>query len=121
MLLGPGLPVGTADKNDCLRRSSPSIDLFSHLPKFRSCLVAIECSRAQNPTIRTLGQIGSAEWVPTAQMYGNRATKLLRISQEQMERLARKRPGLEQVVRHVRVYNRGAQAVIADNLHTAGD
>jgi hypothetical protein len=70
--------------------------------------------------IRALSQLGSAEWVPTAQTFGNLATKLLRTSQGQMETLARMRRGGEQVVRHVHVDNRGGQAVIAENVQTGG-
>ncbi len=70
--------------------------------------------------IRALTQFGKAEWVPTAQMYGNRSAKLLRASQGQIETLARMRRGGEQVVRHIHVDNRGGQAVIAENVQTGG-
>lgn len=81
-------------------------------------LVQMYCTH--DAAIRALSQLGSAEWIPTAQTFGNLATKLLRTSQGQMETLARMRRGGEQVVRHVHVDNRGGQAVIAENVHTGG-
>lgn len=81
-------------------------------------LVQMYCTH--DAAIRALSQLGSAEWVPTVQTFGNLATKLLRTSQGQMETLARMRRGGEQVVRHVHVDNRGGQAVIAENVHTGG-
>lgn len=81
-------------------------------------LVQMYCTH--DAAIRALSQLGSAEWVPTAQTFGNLATKLLRTSQGQMETLARMRRGGEQVVRHVHVDNRGGQAVIAENVHAGG-
>lgn len=81
-------------------------------------LVQMYCTH--DAAIRALSQLGSAEWVPTAQMFGNLATKLLRTSQGQMETLARMRRGGEQVVKHIHVDNRGGQAVIAENVHTGG-
>lgn len=81
-------------------------------------LVQMYCTH--DAAIRALSQLGSAEWVPTIQTFGNLATKLLRTSQGQMETLARMRRGGEQVVRHVHVDNRGGQAVLAENVHTGG-
>ena len=83
-------------------------------------LLLVQMYVTHDAAIRALSQLGSAEWVPTAQMFGNLATKLLRTSQGQMEALARMRRGGEQVVRHVHVDNRGGQAVIAENVHTGG-
>ena len=83
-------------------------------------LLLVQMYVTHDAAIRALNQLGKAEWVPTAQMYGNLATKLLRTSQGQMETLARMRRGGEQVVRHVHVDNRGGQAVIAENVHTGG-
>lgn len=83
-------------------------------------LLLVQMYVTHDASIRALSQLGSAEWVPTAQMFGNLATKLLRTSQGQMETLARMRRGGEQVVRHVHVDNRGGQAVIAENVHTGG-
>lgn len=83
-------------------------------------LLLVQMYVTHDAAIRTLSQLGAADWVPTAQMYGNLATKLLRTSQGQMETLARMRRGGEQVVRHVHVDNRGGQAVIAENVHTGG-
>jgi hypothetical protein len=83
-------------------------------------LLLVQMYVTHDAAIRALSQLGSAEWVPTAQMYGNLATKLLRTYQGQMETLARMRRGGEQVVRHVHVDNRGGQAVIAENVHTGG-
>jgi len=74
-------------------------------------LLLVQMYVTHDAAIRALSQLGSAEWVPTAQMFGNLATKLLRTSQGQMETLARMRRGGEQVVRHVHVDNRGGQAV----------
>jgi hypothetical protein len=78
-------------------------------------LVQMYCTH--DAAIRALSQLGKAEWVPTAQTFGNLATKLLRTSQGQMETLARLRRGGEQVVRHIHVDNRGGQAVIAEQFH----
>ncbi len=64
--------------------------------------------------------MGTADWVPQVQTFGNLATKLLRTSQGQMETLARMRRGGEQIVRHIHVDNRGGQAVIAENVNTGG-
>ncbi|MCP9222590.1 hypothetical protein MKP08_07515 [Erythrobacter sp. LQ02-29] len=81
-------------------------------------LVQMYCTH--DAAIRALSQLGSAEWVPTAQTFGNLATKLLGTSQRQMETLSRMRRGGEQVVKHVHVDNRGGQAVIAENLNQGG-
>lgn len=70
--------------------------------------------------IRSLSQLGSAEWIPTAQTFGNLAAKLLGTSQRQMETLVRMRRGGEQVVRHIHVDIRGGQAVIAENINQGG-
>lgn len=83
-------------------------------------LLLVQMYVTHDAAIRALSQVGSAEWVPQMQTFGNLATKLLRISQGQMETLARMRRGGEQVVRHVHVDNRGGQAVIAENVHTGG-
>ena len=83
-------------------------------------LLLVQMYVTHDAAIRALSQLGSAEWVPTAQTFGNLATKLLRTSQGQMETLARMRRGGEQVVRHIHVDNRGGQAVIAENVHTGG-
>ncbi len=83
-------------------------------------LLLVQMYVTHDAAIRALSQLGSAEWVPTAQTFGNLATKLLRTSQGQMETLARMRRGGEQVVRHIHVDNRGGQAVITENLHTGG-
>lgn len=83
-------------------------------------LLLVQMYVTHDAAIRALSQLGAAEWVPTAQTFGNLATKLLRTSQGQMETLARMRRGGEQVVRHVHVDNRGGQAVIAENVHTGG-
>ena len=81
-------------------------------------LVQMYCTH--DAAIRALSQLGSAEWIPTAQTFGNLATKLLRTSQGQMETLARLRRGGEQVVKHIHVDNRGGQAVIAENVNQGG-
>lgn len=83
-------------------------------------LLLVQIYVTHDAAIRALSQLGSSEWLATAQMFGNLATKLLRTSQGQMETLARMRRGGEQVVRHVHVDNRGGQAVIAENVHTGG-
>lgn len=83
-------------------------------------LLLVQMYVTHDAAIRALSQLGSAEWVPHMQTFGNLATKLLRTSQGQMEALARMRRGGEQVVRHVHVDNRGGQAVIAENVHTGG-
>jgi len=81
-------------------------------------LVQMYCTH--DAAIRALSQLGSAEWVPTAQTFGNLAAKLLGTSQRQMETLARMRRGGEQVVKHIHVDNRGGQAVIAENVNQGG-
>ncbi len=83
-------------------------------------LLLVQIYVTHDAAIRALSQLGSAEWVPHMQTFGNLATKLLRTSQGQMEALARMRRGGEQVVRHVHVDNRGGQAVIAENVQTGG-
>lgn len=83
-------------------------------------LLLVQMYVTHDAAIRAISQLGSAEWVPTAQTFGNLATKLLRTSQGQMETLARMRRGGEQVVRHVHVDNRGGKAVIAENINTEG-
>lgn len=83
-------------------------------------LLLVQMYVTHDAAIRALSQLGSAEWLPNMQTFGNLATKLLRTSQGQMETLARMRRGGEQVVRHVHVDNRGGQAVIAENVHTGG-
>ncbi|MEO5706982.1 MAG: hypothetical protein ABIT10_10445 [Alteraurantiacibacter sp.] len=69
-------------------------------------------------SIRALSQMGGSGFVPNTTALGNLAAKLLRVSQGQMETLAKMRRGGEQVVRHIHVDNRGGQAVIAENVHT---
>lgn len=81
-------------------------------------LVQMYCTH--DAAIRALSQLGSAEWIPTAQTFGNLATKLLGTSQRQMDTLARMRRGGEQVVKHIHVDNRGGQAVIAENVNQGG-
>lgn len=83
-------------------------------------LLLVQMYVTHDAAIRSLSMMGSAEWVPQAQTFGNLAAKLLRTSQAQMETLARMRRGGEQVVRHIHVDNRGGQAVIAENVHTGG-
>lgn len=83
-------------------------------------LLLVQMYVTHDAAIRALSQLGSAEWVPTMQTFGNLATKLLRTSQGQMETLARMRRGGEQIVRHIHVDNRGGQAVIAENVQTGG-
>ena len=81
-------------------------------------LVQMYCTH--DAAIRALSQLGSAEWVPNVQTFGNLATKLLRASQGQMETLAKLRRGGEQVVRHIHLDNRGGQAVIAETVNQGG-
>lgn len=81
-------------------------------------LVQMYCTH--DASLRALRMLGTAEWVPQAQTYGNLASKLLRASQSQMDTLARMRRGGEQTIRHVHVDNRGGQAVIADTIQTGG-
>lgn len=83
-------------------------------------LLLVQMYVTHDAAIRALSQLGSAEWVPTVQTFGNLATKLLRTSQGQMDTLARMRRGGEQVVRHIHVDNRGGQAVIAENVNSGG-
>lgn len=83
-------------------------------------LLLVQMYVTHDAAIRALSQLGSAEWVPHVQTFGNLATKLLRTSQGQMDTLARMRRGGEQVVRHIHVDNRGGQAVIAENVNTGG-
>ena len=83
-------------------------------------LLLVQMYVTHDAAIRALAMLGSAEWVPQAQTFGNLAAKLLRTSQGQMDTLARMRRGGEQVVRHIHVDNRGGQAVIAENVNTGG-
>lgn len=83
-------------------------------------LLLVQMYVTHDAAIRALAMLGSAEWVPQAQTFGNLAAKLLRTSQGQMDTLARMRRGGEQVVRHIHVDNRGGQAVIAENVNTRG-
>lgn len=83
-------------------------------------LLLVQMYVTHDAAIRSLSMMGSADWVPQTQTFGNLAVKLLRTSQAQMETLARMRRGGEQVVRHVHVDNRGGQAVIAENVTAGG-
>jgi hypothetical protein len=83
-------------------------------------LLLVQMYVTHDAAIRALSMMGTAEWVPQVQTFGNLATKLLRTSQGQMDTLARMRRGGEQVVRHIHVDNRGGQAVIAENVNTGG-
>lgn len=83
-------------------------------------LLLVQMYVTHDAAIRALSMMGTADWVPQVQTFGNLATKLLRTSQGQMETLARMRRGGEQVVRHIHVDNRGGQAVIAENVNTGG-
>jgi hypothetical protein len=83
-------------------------------------LVQMYCTH--DAAMRSLSQLGKAEWVPHVQTFGNLAAKLLRTSQAQMETLAKMRRGGVQEVRHTHYYvdNRGGQAVFTDNVTTGG-
>jgi hypothetical protein len=83
-------------------------------------LLLVQMYATHDAAMRSLNQLGKAEWMPTLQTFGNLANKLLRTYQGQMETLARTRRGGEQVVRHVHVDNRGGQAVIAETVQTGG-
>lgn len=83
-------------------------------------LLLVQIYVTHDAAIRALAMLGSAEWMPQAQTFGNLAAKLLRTSQGQMDTLARMRRGGEQVVRHIHVDNRGGQAVIAENVNAGG-
>lgn len=83
-------------------------------------LLLVQMYVTHDAAVRSLSMMGSADFMPQVQTFGNLATKLLRASQGQMETLARLRRGGEQVVRHVHVDNRGGQAVIAENVQTGG-
>ncbi len=83
-------------------------------------LLLVQMYVTHDAAIRALAMLGSAEWMPQAQTFGNLAAKLLRTSQGQMDTLARMRRGGEQVVRHIHVDNRGGQAVIAETVNTGG-
>ncbi len=83
-------------------------------------LLFVQMYVTHDAAIRALSMMGTADWVPQVQTFGNLATKLLRTSQGQMETLARMRRGGEQIVRHIHVDNRGGQAVIAENVNTGG-
>lgn len=83
-------------------------------------LLLVQMYVTHDAAIRALSMMGTAEWVPQIQTFGNLATKLLRTSQGQMETLARLRRGGEQVVKHIHVDNRGGQAVIAENVNQGG-
>lgn len=83
-------------------------------------LLLVQMYVTHDAALRALSMLGSADWVPQMQTFGNLATKLLRTSQGQMDTLARMRRGGEQTIRHVHVDNRGGQAVIADTIHTGG-
>jgi len=67
--------------------------------------------------VRALSQLGSAEWLPNMQAFGNLANKLLNTYTKQMETLMRMQRGNEQVIKHVyidnRFDNRGGQAIFA--------
>lgn len=84
-------------------------------------LLLVQMYVTHDAAIRALSQLGSAEWLPTAQIFGNLAAKLLRTSQGQMETLARLRRGGEQVVKHIHVDNRGGQAIVTDAVVTGGE
>ena len=62
-------------------------------------LLLVQMYVTHDAAIRALAMLGSAEWVPQAQTFGNLAAKLLRTSQGQMDTLARMRRGGEQVAR----------------------
>lgn len=84
-------------------------------------LLLVQMYVTHDAAIRALSQLGSLEYVPTIQMFGNLATKLLRTSQGQMETLAHLRRGGEQVVKHIHVDNRGGQAIVTDTVVTGGE
>jgi hypothetical protein len=108
-----------ADNTDCYNAALSFIE--SMAPRDQAeALLLVQMYVTHDAAIRALTQLGKAEWLPTAQTYGNLATKLLRTSQGQMETLARMRRGGEQVVRHIHVDNRGGQAIIAENVQTGG-
>lgn len=70
--------------------------------------------------VRALSQLGTAQMVDHARMYGNLANKLLKTYTTQMDTLMRMQRGNEQVIKHVYVDNRGGQAVFAENVTPPG-
>jgi len=113
--------LGSVGADDASRYNAALSFIESMGPQNQAeVLLLVQMYVTHDAAIRALTQLGSAEWLPTAQTFGNLATKLLRTSQGQMETLGRMRRGGEQVVRHIHVDNRGGQAVIAENVHSGG-
>jgi len=114
--------LGSVGADNAERYNAALSFIESMEPKNQAeALLLVQMYVTHDAAIRALSQLGSAEWAPTMQTFGNLATKLLRTSQGQMETLARMQRGGEQVVRHIHVDNRGGQAVIAENVHAGGN
>lgn len=83
-------------------------------------LLLVQMYATHDAAIRSLSQLGKAEWVDNARMFGNLSAKLLAAYRTQFESINKTRRGGEQVIRHVHVDNRGGQAVFADSVQTGG-
>lgn len=82
--------------------------------------LAVQMAAAHDATMRAFRMMGTADFVPQMQMFGNLANKMMRTFAMHAETLAKLQRGGEQVVRHIHVDNRGGQAVITENLHAGG-
>lgn len=113
--------LGSVDADSASRYNAALSFIESMEPQNQAeALLLVQMYVTHDAAIRSLSMIGKTEWMPQTQTFGNLASKLLRVSQGQMEALARMRRGGEQVVRHIHVDNRGGQAVIAENVQTGG-
>ncbi|MXO71744.1 hypothetical protein GRI99_08830, partial [Altererythrobacter buctensis] len=110
-------------RNDADRYNAALAFLGSMEPRDQAeALLLVQMYCTHDAAMRAISQLGNAEWIPHMQTFGNLAAKLMRVSQGQMETLAKMRRGGVQEVRHTHYYvdNRGGQAVFTDNVTTGG-
>ncbi|WP_165820396.1 hypothetical protein [Microvirga sp. KLBC 81] len=83
--------------------------------------LAVQIAATHHVAMMLLARVGRAEHIPMLESNGNMAVKLLRISREHAEALAKLRRGGNQTVRveHVHVHS-GGQAIVGTVTHPGG-
>jgi Trk K+ transport system NAD-binding subunit len=81
-------------------------------------VLAVQIAASHHLAMTLLARVGRAEHIPVLESNGNMALKLLRISREHAEALAKLRRGGSQTVRveHVHVHS-GGQAIVGNVAH----
>ncbi|WP_404292123.1 hypothetical protein ACD578_07810 [Microvirga sp. RSM25] len=85
-------------------------------------LLAVQMAATHQIAMTLLSRIGRAEQIPVLESNGNMAVKLLRVTKEHAEAIAKMRRGGNQTVRveHVHVHS-GGQAIVGTITHPGGE